>query len=89
MSKSKAEIIQTILNNFKPEPYIKKIRCGMDANLDGTIVLRVEFSIERSKLGDREVNKPRLLAHTKELANRIRRETKLPISATQTTVKYV
>ena len=89
MSKSKAQIIQSILNNFKPEPYIKKIRCGMDANLDGTIVLRVEFAIEREKLGGREVNKPRLLAHTKELASRIRRETKLPINATQTTVKYV
>lgn len=89
MGKSKADIVQQILNKFRPEPYIKKIRCGFDSHFDGTIILKCDFTIDRQKLGDRTVNNERLVAHSKELANKIKRETKLPIKHTQTSITYL
>jgi hypothetical protein len=89
MGKSNSDTIHKILTKFKPEPYIKKIRCGFDTHYDGTMILKCDFTIEKQKLGDRTVNNERLVAHSKELANKIKRETKLPIKHTQTSITYL
>lgn len=86
MPKTKSEIVQSVLNSFRPEPYIKKIKCGFDSNLDKTLILKVQFELDSSKLENRKPNKEKMFFHAKELANRIKRETKLPIKHIQVTV---
>ena len=89
MGKSNADTIHSILSKFKPEPYIHKIKCGFDSHFDGSSILKCEFTIDKKKLGNRPVNNEKLLSHSKTLANKIKRETNLPIKHTQTTVKYL
>ena len=86
MAKTKAEIVQSVLNSFRPEPFVKKIKCGFDSNLDGSIILKVQFEIDITKLKDRKPNKEKMFAHARELANRIKRETKMPIKQIQVSV---
>lgn len=89
MAKTKGEIVQGILNKFRPELYIKKIKCGFDSHFDGSVILKCEFTIDKKILGDRPPSNEKLTQHSKTLANKIKRETNLPIKHTQTTVKYL
>lgn len=89
MPRTKSQIVQSVLNSFRPEPFIKKIKCGFDAHTDGSIILRVQFEIDDSKLGNRPPNKEKLSFHAKELANKIKREAKMPIKHIQISTKNI
>lgn len=86
-TKNNASIIQSILSSIKPEPYIKKIKCAFDSHMNGGLIAKVQFEIDRTKLGDRQPNKDRLSYHATQIANRIKRETKLPIKHIQVSTK--
>ena len=87
--KNYTSIIQSILSSIKPEPYIKKIKCAFDSHMNGGLIAKVQFEIDRTKLGDRQPNKDRLSYHATQIANRIKRETKLPIKHIQVSTKDV
>lgn len=89
MGKTRSQIVQSILNSYRPVQYIKKIKCGFGSHGDGSAILKVHFDIDKEKIEGEEVTKERLLHFAKELANKIKRETKMPIKYTQSTVSYV
>ena len=89
MAKTKAQIIQSIVNNFKPEPYVKNIKCGFIPHDNEKLIISIEYTIDRNKLGESPLNKKKVLEWTKELANQIRNTVKLPIGYSETKVKYI
>ena len=50
MAKTKSQIVQSIVNDFRPEPYVKNIKCGFKPNDDGKVIISVEYTIDKKKL---------------------------------------
>jgi len=87
--KNNSSIIHSILSSTKPEPFIKRIKCAFKSHMDGSLIAKIEFEIDGNKLGDKQPNKERLHHHATQIANRIKRETKMPIKHIQVSTKKV
>jgi hypothetical protein len=89
MSKTKGEIIQSIVSQFRPELYVKRVKVGLTPHEDGKTILVVEYSIEKEKMGEESLDKSKVLGWTRDLAQKIRNTGKIPIGYTQTQVKII
>jgi hypothetical protein len=89
MGKTKREIVQSVINDFRPEGYVRRIKCGFKPHEDGKTILVVQYTIQREKLGDKSIDKEKVLSWTRDLANKIRNIGKLPVAYTQTQVEYI
>lgn len=81
----KREIIKSIVSQFRPELYVKGIKCGFKTNDDGSKTLIVQYTLDN---GTNPPSNNQILSWTRELAYKIRSATSIPISFTQTTVEY-
>lgn len=89
MSDNKRDIIQKIVSEFRPELYIKRIKCGLVPHQDGKTILKVEFTIDKQKLGKISLENEKVLSWSRELAHKIRNIAKLPIGYTETKVNFI
>ena len=89
MAKTKSQIVQSIVNDFRPEPYVKNIKCGFKPNDDGKVIISVEYTIDKKKLEGNSIDKKKVLDWTKELAAKVRNTAKLPIGYSETKIRYI
>ena len=60
MAKTKSQIVQSIVNDFRPEPYVKNIKCGFKPNDDGKVIISVEYTIDKKKLEGNSIDKKKV-----------------------------